>query len=170
MLFYPSQGPAVHLHREVAWFDVPAIPTDELLRDAHRPTGSPCLLPSPIVALRILLAHAVFQNLALTLGDLRTFRVLAGEVDVAEAGSQAGREGWGRGFRDARRTVEWAIQRLDRLEAVPLPLPLSIPQSLLGGFEHALYLARAGSLPYAIREILLRPALVAAKRRRVHRP
>ena len=166
ILLYPAGGPAAHLHREVAWFDIPAIPTDALRREAHRPEGSPCDLPSPAMAFLILLAHAAFQNLALGLGDLVTYRRLTAEVDVGEARQTAISLGWGRGFRDAQGVAERTIERLDAGELPALPAMLPAASGLLGGIEHGFWLARRGAVLPAVRELVLRGPLVVAKLRR----
>lgn len=169
LLLYPATGPAVHLHREVAWFDIPAIPTAGLRAEAVAARGVDCLLPSQVDALRILVAHAAFQNLALSLGDLLAFRRLADEGTLADAMRSAELEGWGRGFRSAARTASQAMRRLDRLEATRLPAPLSLSDTLVGGVGHALHLAGTRRFAAAARELALRGPLVAAKRRAAYR-
>lgn len=169
MLLYPDERPAIHLHREVAWFDIPAIPTREVRRGAVASDGVTCLLPSPVVTLEILLAHAVFQNLAFTLGELLALRRLLSPGPTREAESGASRDGWGIGFRSAVRTARDAIARLDRMEPIHLPVPLSIPASLLEAIEHAAYLSRHRRFATAARELALRGPLVVAKRRAAYR-
>lgn len=166
ILLYPPSGPAVHLHREVAWFDIPAVATEDLRRGAAPAAGMLYAVPGPDLAFRILLAHAAFQNLSLPLADLVAYRSLRPSVDAAAAAEQARRDGWGRGFRDAFATAERARTRLDRGEAPPLPARLPAPSSLLGGIEHALHLVRTGRPLTGAREAALRGPLVIAKLRR----
>lgn len=169
LLLYPAEGPAVHLHRSVAWFDVPVVATSELRARARRPDGSPCLLPCAADALQILVAHAAFQNLSLTLGELRTYRDLATAGNVAEAARLAREEGWARGFMHVTRAADRTIARLDALEPTALPAALPVLGSAAGGLEHAVHLARSGRLATALRELALRVPLIAAKRRAVYR-
>lgn len=170
LLLYPPAGPAAHLHREVAWFDIPAIPTADLRAGAAPAQGVDCLLPSDVDALRILLAHAIFQNLALSLGELLTLRRLSEEAAVVAAAQQRAEvEGWGIGFRSAVRTARRTMDRLDRLEYVRLPVPLSIPASVVGGATHALHLLKARDVAASVRELALRGPLVVAKLRAAYR-
>ncbi len=169
MLLYPPEGPAVHLHREVAWFDVPAVPTDRLRNEATPAAGIRCLSPSPADALEILVAHAVFQNLAFSLGELIAYRDLASDGVEREAAARARADGWARGFRSAARLAHGTMRRLDRLDPTRLPAPFPIAPSLVGGVEHALHLARTRRLAGSVRELALRAPLVAAKRRAVYR-
>jgi hypothetical protein len=167
LLVHPTGGPAAHLHRSVAWFEVPVVPT-ERLRARALPSGDGAWwLPAPVDALRITCAHALFQNLAFDLSELRSLRrQLADDDLVAAARAEAAAEGWRRGFEAAVTTAAQAIARLDRGWAVGLPVPLEVPASLAAGLEHAAHLAAHGRLGVAGRELALRGPLVAAKRRR----
>ncbi len=167
MLLYPASGPAVHLHRSVAWFDIPAVATERVITRAARPAGSRCRLPDPVDALRIQLAHAVFQNQGLALGELLAIRGLLEPELIGRARALARAEGWRRGFDDAVRTAVDACRRLDGLEPVPLPVPLAVLGGLAAGVEHAAHLARSGHPGIALRELALRGPLVAAKQRRL---
>ncbi|HYM83636.1 MAG TPA: hypothetical protein VEY67_05765 [Candidatus Dormibacteraeota bacterium] len=167
LLLYPPSGPAVHLHRSVGWFDVPAIPTEPIrARALVLDPGGP-LVPAPVDALRIQLAHAVFQNQSLSLGELLAIRDRLGPATVTEARALAAAEGWPLGFDLATRTALAAVERLDALERCPLPAPLPIVAGVAAGVEHALHLARTGRAAIAARELLLRGPLVAAKQRRL---
>lgn len=167
MLLYPPAGPAVHLHRAIAWFDVPAVTTDAVRARASKVAGSPCLLPHPVDAVRIQLAHAVFQNQSLSLGELRAIRDLLRPEVLGPARALAAREGWSRGFDDAATTSLRAVDRLDDLDPFRLPVPLSPLGELVAGLEHAAHLARSGRSFDALRELALRLPLVAAKQRRL---
>lgn len=167
LLLYPPSGPAVHLHRSVAWFDVPAIGTAALRSRAVRAADEACLLPHPIDALRIQLAHAVFQNQALSLGELLAIRPLLVPAILGSSRVAAVREGWVRGYDEATRTALDAVERLERLEPFPLPARLPVGGALAAGVEHAVHLARSGRPLVALRELALRGPLVAAKQRRL---
>ena len=163
---YPLVGPALHLHASVSWFGIPVLPTDRLMAGACE-TEHGCLVPAPADHLRIWLAHALFQNLALDLSELFAVRDLLKPDVMHPAREEAVREGWVAGYDGALATVEIAIDRLDR--AVPLSLPMALPMalSLRAGAEHAYHLIRAGQTREAAREAALRVPLVLAKKRRV---
>jgi hypothetical protein len=168
LLVHPADGPAAHLHRSVSWFGVPIIPT-ERLRARARPAGrGDWWVPAPADALRITLAHALFQNLSLDLSELLTLRGLAADGGLVQAArSEAATEGWRRGFDVALAAASAAMDRLDAGETIPLPWPLATRDSLLAGVEHAGHLARRTRLGLAGRELALRVPLLAAKRRRL---
>jgi len=163
---YPLVGPALHLHASVSWFGIPVLPTDRLLACAHQ-TEHGCLAPAPADHLRIWLAHALFQNLALDLSELFAVRDLLRPEVIKSAHEEAGREGWLAGFGGALAVVDAAIDRLDRGVPLGLPVPLPVSLSLRAGAEHAYHLLRAGQTRVAAREAALRLPLVLAKRRRV---
>jgi hypothetical protein len=168
LLVHPADGPAAHLHRSVAWFEVPVVPTRRL-RARALPTGDGAWwLPAPVDALRITCAHALFQNLGFDLSELRSLRRQLADGDLVEAArAEAAAEGWRRGFEAAVTTAVQAIGRLDQGRTVRLPVPLEVPASLAAGLEHAAHLAVHGRLGLAARELTLRGPLVAAKRRRL---
>lgn len=72
-LLYPPVGPALHLHGGVSWFGVPVLSTAGLLARSSGNSGG-CLTPAPADQLRIWLAHALFQELALNLSELFAVR------------------------------------------------------------------------------------------------
>ncbi|MEU8519948.1 hypothetical protein [Streptomyces sp. NBC_01216] len=178
VLLDPASGPAAHLHTAVSWFGVPVVPTDRLFARAL-PAGSgdpdvaagrardprpDWLIPCPADRLRIWLAHALFQNLTLDLSELLALRPLLRPDVVAEALREAAREGWSAGGGLALGAARDAMARLDRGEAVRLPLPLSVGTSLRVGAEHSGHLLGQGRLRVAAREASLRVPLVVAKR------
>jgi hypothetical protein len=166
LLVHPPHGPSAHLHRSVAWFEVPVVPTGRLRARALRSGDGAWWRPGPVDELRITCAHAVFQNLAFDLAELRGLRrQLADDELVVAARAEAAAEGWRRGFEAAVTTASRAIARLDQGRPVPLPVPLAVPASLAAGLDHAAHLASGGRLALAARELALRGPLVAAKRR-----
>lgn len=170
LLMHPPVGPAAHLHRAVAWFDIPVVPTDRLRARAHATPDGDWLVPAPADELRIMLAHAVFQNMAIDLAELLTVHALSAEEEtVRDARSEATREGWRRGFDDAWAVAESATARLGLGEDVRVPVRLPIARSLLAGAEHARGLHRSGRRKAAWREALLRVPLVLAKQRHLIR-
>jgi O-antigen/teichoic acid export membrane protein len=164
LLFAPV-GPALHLHTGISWFGVPVVPTEELLGRADG-NGHGCLSPAPVDELRIWLAHAMFQNLALDLSELFAVRDLL-RPKLIEAGREAAaREGWRTGYDMAVDAARSAIDRLDGGAPLGLPVPLPLPLSLRAGAEHAYHMHLRGQHLAASRAAALRVALVAAKQRR----
>jgi hypothetical protein len=167
LMVQPRAGPGAHLHRRASWFGIPVIPTARLRSGARRePALHGLLLPARPDALRIWVAHAVFQNLAYDLSELLQLRALATSETVAEAVGRAAGEGWGRAFRRALGAAVAAMGRLDDGESVDLPVPLPVLPSLAAGLEHGAHLLRSREWSLGLREVLQRPALVAAKQRR----
>lgn len=160
---YPLVGPALHLHAGVSWFGVPVIPAARLLA---RASGHGYLTPAPADQLRIWLAHAVFQNLALDLSELFAVRGLLTSQVIKEASEEAWREGWGHAFGGALAVAESAIDKLDLAVPVSPPIPLPVSLSLPAGAEHAYHQLRAGRAGLAGREAALRLPLITAKKRR----
>jgi len=164
-LLFPPVGPALHLHTGVSWFGVPVVPTEELL-DRASSNGHGCLSPAPVDELRIWLAHAMFQNLALDLSELFAVRDLL-RPDLIDAGREkATREGWRTGYDTAVAAARSAIDRLDGGAPLGLPVQLPLPLSLRAGAEHAYHMHLRGQHLAASRAAALRVALVAAKQRR----
>jgi hypothetical protein len=164
-LLFPPVGPALHLHTGISWFGVPVVPAGRLL-DRASDNGHGCLRPAPADELRIWLAHAMFQNLALDLSELFAVRELL-RPDLIEAGrEEAAREGWRTGYDAAAAAARAAIDRLDGGAPLGLPVRLPLPLSLRAGAEHAYHLHLRGQYLAASRAAALRVALVAAKQRR----
>ncbi|MEU7028374.1 hypothetical protein AB0A60_16985 [Streptomyces sp. NPDC046275] len=181
VLLDPASGPAAHLHTAVSWFGIPVVPTDRLFAracpavspDGHGADGAGSaawLVPCPADRLRIWLAHALFQNLALDLSELLALRELLGPAVLAEARREAAREGWAGGGGRALAVAVDAMGRLDRGEPVPLPVPLPVGTSLRVGAEHSGHLLGRGRVRTAAREASLRVPLVVAKRVRRREP
>ncbi|HUK72325.1 MAG TPA: lipopolysaccharide biosynthesis protein [Streptosporangiaceae bacterium] len=135
-VLYPSAGPRLHLHASVSWFGVPVLPTDRLLSRARR-NRLGFLIPAPADCLRIWLAQALFQDLALDLSRLLKVCDLLHPAVITAARAEASREGWHAGFDDALATAVAAIDRLDHGLPVRLPAPLTVSQSLGTRAEHA---------------------------------
>jgi hypothetical protein len=167
VLFAAPAGPAVHLHRSVAWFEVPVIPTPDLRRRTVADDGHPWLLPDPLDRLRITLAHAAFQNLAVDLADLLEMRSLLTAPLPPQGAERAGQEGWRATFEAASDWAAGLVRRLDAGVAIPLPAPMPAAMAARAGVEHAGHLLGSGRRPLAARELALRPVLIAAKRRQV---
>lgn len=166
LLVHPRRGPAAHLHRSVEWFGVPVIPTKVLRAGARRRPGRSWLVPANEEELRILLAHAAFQNLEMDLCDLLTLRRLLVRTSPASARGEARREGWADAFDLALDTARRAMHQLDLGEVPPLPVPLPFTRSLLAGFHHGVRLLRTGARSAGTRELLVRVPLLVAKRAR----
>jgi hypothetical protein len=168
VLVHPETGPAAHLHREVSWFGVPIVSSQRLAARSVRNGGDTWWVPEPVDELRIILAHAAFQNLALDLSELLSLRGLLQPRFFEEARAEANAEGWGRGFDFVFALALSATRRLDRADVLPLPFPLPVIGSISIGVEHATYLWRVRKRAAAARETALRMPLILAKRRRLH--
>lgn len=167
LMVRPRRGPGAHLHRDAEWFGVMVTPAASLQARSRPLAGVPgLLLPTPAEALRVWIAHAVFQNLSVDLCELLEIRRLADPATVAAAREVATREGWGRAFGEVLARAFRAMRDLDAGWAPPLPVQLPAVPSLLDGWRHAGRLLGAGLYQAALREFGLRPALVAAKSRR----
>ncbi len=166
LLVHPDRGPSAHLHRDVSWFDIRIIDATSL-RARAEPSSDGMLMPDPADALRVTLAHAAFQNLALDLEELMLIRpFVCDDHVVADATARAAADGWGRSFALAHDFAMRIVADLDGRVAVRLPA--AVPRALAwrAGAEHARAAWRRGRRKEALRELALRPALVGAKRRR----
>jgi hypothetical protein len=156
-------GPDLHLHSRVSWYEVPVVDAEPLLaRTEEAVVGF--RRPAAPDRLRILLAHAAFQTMCLDLRDLLELRAL-GDAATGDARELARAEGWSGLFEHAHGVGTEAIAALDRGRTPRLPAPLSGRVALARGAEHVRRLARRERAG-ALREAALRPALVAAKLRR----
>ncbi len=163
VLVHPVDGPAAHLHREASWWDVPCV-DGAVLRARAMDTGT-WHVPAEVDQLRIWVAHALFQNLAVDLAELLALRPLLEPGLVEQAAAACRREGWERGFRCVVEVVERAIEMLDDGAVIPVPvrLPLRASAALA---EHVRHLAGTHRPRAAGREMALRGPLVLAKLRR----
>lgn len=166
LLLYFERGPAVHLHRELGWFGVPVVDTQSVLARARSAPWLPAVeVPAPEEALRLLLAHASFQNLSLDLHDLVRVRRLLDHADLGAAEKAARAEGWDRAFRRVLALSSRAIVGLDAGGRCRLPLFLPPLPSLVDGWAHAAVLWERDARRDALHQVWLRPLLVAAKTR-----
>jgi hypothetical protein len=166
VLLHPPEGPAAHLHTDVSWFGVPVVRGGPLAGSAHETAGG-WLVPEASDELRIWLAHAAFQNLALDLSELIALRGLTQPDLVQHARAEAGREGWRRAFDEILRLAQDAITALDHGETPRLPVPLTTATSVAILREHSRHLLRTGHSSTAAREVALRPPLAVVKRLRL---
>jgi hypothetical protein len=162
----PPEGPSAHLHQEASWWDVPAV--DGATLRARASDNGQWLVPAPVDQLRIWVAHALFQNLAVDLSELLALRPLL-RMDLLEEAAVACRlEGWERSFRRVVHAVVGVVEDLDAGVPVPVPAPLPVRASV-DLHEHVRHLARSGRAGAAVREAGLRGPLLLAKARRVRR-
>ena len=166
VLLHPAEGPAAHLHTDVSWFGIPVVRGGPLAERADE-TVDGWLVPEPADELRIWLAHAAFQNLALDLSELIALRRLARPDIVDRARAEAEREGWRGAFDEILRIAQDAITTLDHGDAPRLPVPLTTATSLAILREHSRHLLRTGRSATAARELALRPPLAVVKRMRL---
>jgi hypothetical protein len=157
----PIQGPSAHLHQSVAWFGITVIDGEKLKR---RGLGtSPWLTPRPADALRVALAHAVFQTLVIDLPDLLSIRRFVDPTIIDEARCEAGREGWRWGFDATLGFARDLISAFDGGGAPKMPRQLPLRISAVAPVQHALHLGGSGHPGKSLHEISLRPALLLAK-------
>ena len=130
-LFRPPTGPGLCLHTGLSWFGVPVLPAGGLLARARR-NGHGVLVPTAADYLRIWLAHALYQGLALDLCLLLAVRDLMRPAVVTDARAAASQEGWSASFDSALATAGGAIDLLDRGLPVDLPVPLGAPPVVVG--------------------------------------
>lgn len=161
----PGRGPAAHLHRDAEWFGIPVIPLRSL-RAGAQPLTNGVVVPSVPVAMLVLIAHAIFQTLELTLSDLVELRRLLAAGAGIDQRLATDASGWDEAARRALDQALVAIEALDRGRLCPLPISLAGARSVVDGWRHARHLGRTGRPGIAVREALLRPCLVAAKYRR----
>jgi hypothetical protein len=163
----PAEGPGAHLHRHASWFGVVAVDAGRLRGGAALDARLDVLRPDPVDELRLLVAHAVFQNLAFDLAELVAIRdLLLQGADPGEAERRCREDGWGHAFAAAFAVARRTMAALDRLDNVELPVALPARISLQHGVVHAAHLARTGRAGMGVRELALRGPLVAAKLRR----
>jgi thymidylate kinase len=173
LILHPLAGPAAHLHRDASWFGVVAIPAAQLRANARFDVRLGVLRPEPEDELRLMVAHAVFQNLAFDMAELVAIRdLLRLGADPYQARRRCDADGWGAAFAAAFGVAVQAIAALDRGEPIHLPVSLPTLASLRAGVRHALHLAENGQVAMGLREATLRVPLVLAKlrRRMVRRP
>lgn len=166
LLIQPRSGPAVHLHRSLSWLDVGVLAADDLDRRATPAAAGPWLVPDPADVLLIRLAHVAFQTLELTLADALCFRDQRTQPLLQQAAERAAAGGWGAGFLALTAAARDLVDALDAGEAPLLPRPLPVTTSYRVGAEHAASTWSARRRRAAVRELLLRPGLVVAERRR----
>ena len=131
-VFYPATGPTLTLHTGFAPFGAPVLSADRLLARARRnPRG--ILIPAAADFLRLRLAGALFSDLALDLAALRAVRRLMRTEVLTAARAEARREGWGPGFDMTLATAGGVMERLDRGDAVDVPVPVRVPASEAAG-------------------------------------
>ena len=131
-VFYPATGPTLTLHTGFAPFGAPVLSADRLLARARRnPRG--ILIPAAADFLRLRLAGALFSDLALDLAALRAVRSLMRTEVLTAARAEARREGWGPGFDMTLATAGGVMERLDRGDAVEVPVPVRVPAPEVAG-------------------------------------
>ncbi|MEU4269069.1 hypothetical protein [Streptomyces sp. NPDC026092] len=163
----PPGGPCAHLRTSVSWFGVPVIAADRLFAHAVPDRdGRAWFVPCPADRLRIRLAHVLFRGLSLDLSELLALRELLAPEVLAEARTQAAREGWFAGGGQALALAMEAIARLDHGAHVRLPLPLPVTTSLRTGAGHAGHLLTRGRAGAAAREVAVRVPLTLTERLR----
>ena len=161
-LLYPSAGPGLHLHTSVSWFGVPMLPTGRLLSRARRNRRG-FLVPASADHLRIRLAQALFQDLALDLSALLIVCDLLHPAVITAARAEASREGWRAGFDDALAAAVGAIDRLNHGLPVSVPVPMPVSQFLGTSPEHVYHWDQMRLPSYLEQEAALRVLTAVAQ-------
>jgi hypothetical protein len=123
-MLYPAAGPEIRLHTGASKFGIP-LSADRLMSRASLNQGN-LLIPAPADHLRIRLAQALSQDLALDLSALMAICRMLQPAVVADARAEAYREGWHSDFDTALAIAGGAIDRMDHGLAVGLPVPLPL--------------------------------------------
>jgi hypothetical protein len=164
LFLVPDEGPALHLHASISWYDIPSLSTALARERARSATDDGWLRPCPVDELKILVAHIGFQTLAPTLSEVLHYRKMGAEL-TEEAATEARREGWGAVFAMVAARLTVLATLLDAGEAPALPTALPAARSIAVGVAHAGALARHGQQRAAARALALRVPLVLAKQR-----
>ena len=120
--FYPRTGPVLYLHTGLSSLGISTLPTRRLLGRACRNRYG-VLVPVATDYLRIRLAQALSQDLALDLSLLLAVRKLMRPGIIKVARGEASREGWVGSFDRALATTRCVMADLDRGLPVDLPVP-----------------------------------------------
>ena len=166
LIIQPRSGPAIHLHRSLSWLDVGVLAADELDERAASTTAGPWMVPDAADVLLIRMAHVAFQTLELTLADALRFRDPLTQPLLDQAAGRAAAGGWGSGLLALAVVTRNLVEALDAGRTPALPRPLPVTTSYRVCAEHAASAWSARRRRAAVRELMLRPGLVAAERRR----
>ena len=166
---------SVHLHPGVTWNGVSYFSTESLWDESLESTDGPWRELCRKHDFLVNLAHNIFENYVISLGDVLYFRrfMEAGPVDSAEAEQVAVENGWGFGFRRGYAQVlalvgAWAD--VDRSGMPPrwlIEFPYRIPLSMLAPTYGQRLVHQVARKEYhdAAREVYAYPTFYALKRR-----
>jgi thymidylate kinase len=113
---FPGDGTShtLHLHEVVGW-GVPFVDNGPLWQNARKPADDPgFLIPGPLEALLITLAHWFYEDKDLTLGNLlgTAHAVRSLDVPLSRGAEAAARFGWEEGFWAALEVADRSWRRL----------------------------------------------------------
>lgn len=170
-----GQSVSVHLHPGVTWNGVPYLDEDVLWRDASPSPDGAWLELSENYDLLINLAHNVFENYEISIGDMLYFRrFLRGRsIDEERLRAVAAENGWHAGLLHVLSQVKTLVRAWDLAEQsghIPsflLAYPYGIPVlSLARAFaERVAHNVASRHFRRALREVYAYPAFYALMRR-----
>lgn len=166
---------SVHLHPGVTWNGVSYFDTATLWSESIASTEGPWRELAPLHDFLVNLAHNLFENYEVTLGEVLFFRqfLRTWSIDLDEAERIAADQGWDHGFRRAYGQMASLLDAwsdADRTGVVPgwlLNYPYRMPVSFLAPSygQRIVHQLRRGDYRTAGREIYAYPAFYALKRR-----
>lgn len=171
----PGARVSVHLHPNVTWNGVPYFDEAALWQHATASPEGAWLELAPEYDYLVNLAHNIFENYEISLGDTLYFRRFAAHhtLDVAALEAVAARHGWGRAFRLMHDRVQALVDDWNcaaesgwirhALLAYPYRLPARDLAVAFG--ERIADNARRHRVRHAVRELYAYPVFYALKRR-----
>lgn len=170
-----GQSVSVHLHPGVTWNGVPYFDIDDLWSHSYPSSDGPWRELTDDYDYLINLAHNVFENYEISLGDMLYFRrfLRGNSLDEKRLESVATVNGWRRGFQQIHAQVKNLTTAWDQAERdghLPQPLlsyPYDIPfTSLVGSFgERIAHNVFSNRYKLALREVYAYPSFYLLNRR-----
>jgi hypothetical protein len=176
-IMFSRQGAAVsaHLHPGVTWNGVPYFDLGELWSHSSPAAGESWLELSDEYDYLINLAHNVFENYEISLGDMLYFRNFLREhsLDTSRLEAVAAANGWRLGFRQLQAQVVALVEAWERTlqtgqvppSLLAYPYRISMPALARAFGERIASNVAARRLRLALREAYAYPAFYVLKRR-----
>lgn len=175
IMFDKPEAVSVHLHPGVTWNGVPYFDQPSLWRRSTRSADGPWLELAPEDDVLVNLAHNLFENYEVSLGDALYFKRLMETYafDPEDLERIAAANGWRYGFQQAYRQMRTLVSAWTHVEptgALPanlLDYPYQIQMPVLARtFSQRIASNLSGlRLRTALREVYAYPAFYALKRR-----
>lgn len=175
IMFDKPASVSVHLHPGVTWNGVPYFDQQSLWRRSTRSADRPWLELAPEDDFLVNLAHNLFENYEVSLGDVLYFKrfIEAHTFDLGALEQIAAANGWRYGFRQAYRQIHTLVrawthaQHTGTISAELLRYPYQIQMPVLARTFGQRIASNLGGLRLrtALREVYAYPAFYALKRR-----